>query len=236
MREELGIIARENQRQTRALIESYLGQFSAPLTKKVKEKLARELPTWKGNLWKLARRYEEWVSQTMSEEMSVLSKTEHHNFYGTLKKAHASFSRSIELFRQLLNNNIQQVLGTKLADVEWQIEPPQPDQPDIAFTKSFDIHLDLIWFLIPMFIFRRIFERHFIKGVSREVVINLSRLAYQWEKRINYAIDAMRNQALNHVQKEIATIEGLLSQTRGKTEEITNLTALLQNLSENLAA
>jgi len=27
-------------------------------------------------------------------------------------------------------------------------------------TKSFDIHLDLIWFLIPMFVFRRLFERH----------------------------------------------------------------------------
>ncbi|HDQ03085.1 MAG TPA: hypothetical protein ENN23_00700 [Deltaproteobacteria bacterium] len=236
IREELMIIARENQQQTRPLIQTYLEQFAGPLAQKARTRLARELAGWKGNLWKLTRRYEDWVSRIMSEEMSNLSKTEHHNFYGTLKKAHASFSRSIEVFRQLLSANIEQVLGAKLADVEWEIEPPQPDQPDIAFTKSFDIHLDLIWFLIPMFIFRKLFERHFIKGLHREVEINISRLAYQWEKRINYAIDSMRNQAITYVQKEITTIEGLLSQTKGKTEEIRQLTVLLQNLSDNLAA
>lgn len=236
IREELIIIARENQRQTRTLIQAYLENFQAPLTNKIRTKLAKEIPLWKGNLWKLSRRYEDWVSQILSEEMRLLSKTEHHNFYGTLKKAHASFSRSIEVFRQSLNSNIEKVLGIKLADVEWEIEPPQPDEPDIAFTKSFDIHLDLIWFLIPMFIFRKLFERHFIRGLPREVEINISRLAYQWEKRINYAIDSMRNQAINYVQKEIATIEGLLSQTKGKTEEIKLLIVKLRNLSDNLAA
>jgi len=213
-----------------------LENFQAPLTNKIRTKLAKEIPLWKGNLWKLSRRYEDWVSQILSEEMRLLSKTEHHNFYGTLKKAHASFSRSIEVFRQSLNSNIEKVLGIKLADVEWEIKPPQPDEPDIAFTKSFDIHLDLIWFLIPMFIFRKLFERHFIRGLPREVEINISRLAYQWEKRINYAIDSMRNQAINYVQKEIATIEGLLLQTKGKTEEIKLLIVKLRNLSDNLAA
>jgi len=236
IREELIIIARENQRQTRTLIQTYLENFQAPLTNKIRTKLAKEIPLWKGNLWKLSRRYEDWVSQILSEEMRLLSKTEHHNFYGTLKKAHASFSRSIEVFRQSLNSNIEKVLGIKLADVEWEIKPPQPDEPDIAFTKSFDIHLDLIWFLIPMFIFRKLFERHFIRGLPREVEINISRLAYQWEKRINYAIDSMRNQAINYVQKEIATIEGLLLQTKGKTEEIKLLIVKLRNLSDNLAA
>jgi len=236
IREELIIIARENQRQTRTLIQTYLENFQAPLTNKIRTKLAKEIPLWKGNLWKLSRRYEDWVSQILSEEMRLLSKTEHHNFYGTLKKAHASFSRSIEVFRQSLNSNIEKVLGIKLADVEWEIKPPQPDEPDIAFTKSFDIHLDLIWFLITMFIFRKLFERHFIRGLPREVEINISRLAYQWEKRINYAIDSMRNQAINYVQKEIATIEGLLLQTKGKTEEIKLLIVKLRNLSDNLAA
>jgi hypothetical protein len=226
---------KENLCQTRTLIQTYLENFQAPLTNKIRTKLAKEIPLWKGNLWKLSRRYEDWVSQILSEEMRLLSKTEHHNFYGTLKKAHASFSRSIEVFRQSLNSNIEKVLGIKLADVEWEIKPPQPDEPDIAFTKSFDIHLDLIWFLILMFIFRKLFERHFIRGLPREVEINISRLTYQWEKRINYAIDSMRNQAINYVQKEIATIEGLLLQTKGKTEEIKLLIVKLRNLSDNLA-
>lgn len=234
IREELGIISRENQRQSRPLIQTYLEQLQKPLTKKVMGKLEKDLPAWRGNLWKLSRRYEEWVSETMTEEMRQISKAEHHNFFGTLRKAHASFTRSLEAFRKFLSENIQKVLRVKLAEVDWKVEVVEPDHPDIAFTKSFEFHLDLIWFLIPMFIFRKIFERHFIRGLPREVEINLSRLAYQWEKRINTAIEDMRIQAITYVQEELATIEALLSQTQGQTDEIRQLIAQLENQSESL--
>jgi translation elongation factor EF-1beta len=236
IRDELGLIARENQQQTRPLIQSYLEKFQTSLTEKVKTRLVKELPAWKGNLWKLARRYEEWVSDTLSEEMRQLSQKEHHNFFGTLKKAHASFSRSLEIFRKFLGENIQKVLGVQLADIEWKIDVAEPDHPDIAFTKSFDIHLDLMWFLIPMFIFRKFFESHFIKGLPKEVEINLSRLAYQWEKRINAAIEAMRVQAVTYVHEELATIEVLLSQTEGQTEEIRELISIVKQQAKYLGS
>jgi hypothetical protein len=52
------------------------------------------------------------------------------------------------------------------------------------------------------------------------VQVNLGRLASQWEDRINRAIDGMKKQALKYVQDELATIEALLSKTRGQTDEI----------------
>ena len=52
------------------------------------------------------------------------------------------------------------------------------------------------------------------------MVVNLSRLAAQWEDRINKAIDGMKKQALKYVQDELATIESLLSRAHGQTEEI----------------
>jgi GTP-binding protein EngB required for normal cell division len=229
MREELGIISREHQRQTRPLIETYLEHFRSPLTKKVRQKLEKDIASWKGNLWKLSRHYEAWVSETLSEEMRVISKTEHVHFLGTLKKAHAGFSRSLEAFCKFLSDNIENVLGVKLAKVDWRIDVIEPDHPDIAFTKSFDVHLDLLWFLIPMILFRRIFERHFIKGVPKEVEINLSRLAYQWEKSVNNAIEAMRIQAITYIQEELATIEALLSRTQGQTDDINSLIAQIEN-------
>ncbi len=223
MQEELGIISREHQRQTRPLIESCLTPFLAPVYKKIRSKLEQDLPSWSGNLWKLSRRYEAWVSETLSEEMRALSKTEHVHFLGTLKKSHASFSRALEAFRKFLDDNIENVLGIKLATVDWKIDVVEPDHPDIAFTKSFDVHLDLLWFLIPMFLFRRLFERHFIKGIPKEVEINLSRLAYQWEKSVNSAIGSIRCQALSYVHDELETIESLLSSTKGHTDEIRGL-------------
>ncbi len=235
MEEELGIISREHQRQTRSMIESYLSPFLSPLIKKVEARLEKDMPLWKGNLWNLSRRYEAWGSETMSEEMRGISKSENLNFLGTQKKAHASFSRSLEAFRKFLGDNIENVLGVKMAGVDWKIDVVEPDHPDIAFTKSFDIHLDLLWFLIPMFLFRRIFERHFMKGIPKEVEINLSRLAYQWEKSVNHAIDAMRNQAVRYIHEELTTIEALLTGNRGQTDDIKQFIAQIESLSENLS-
>ena len=236
MREELGIIAREHQRQTRPLIATYLEPFSIPLIKKVKNKLEKDIPAWQGNLWQLSRYYESWIAETLSGEMHQLSKTEHIHFLGTLKKAHAKFSRSLEAFRKFLDENIENVLGVRLAQVDWNIDVAEPDHPDIAFTKSFDIHLDLLWFLIPMFLFRRIFERHFISGVPKEVEINLSRLAYQWEKSVNNAVEAMRLQAITYIQEELATIESLLSRAQGQTENINQVITQIEKLSASLPA
>ena len=234
MREELGMIAREIQSQTRPLLQSYLDQFHAPLTKKIEANLEKDLPAWKGNLWKLSRRYEAWMSETMTEEMQRISRSEQAHFFGTVNKAHASLTRSLEAFRKFLEENIRKVLGVKMANVEWKIDIVEPDRPDIIATKSFDIHLDLIWFLIPMALFRKIFERHFIRGIPREVEMNLSRLAAQWERRINTAIEVMRKQAIAYVQEELATIEALLSGTEGRTEEIRHLISELQEKSVHL--
>jgi len=226
--EEIALIARENQRQTRVMLMKYLERFQKPLSEKLTNKLAGELPTWKGNLWRLTRRYETWLTDTMEGEIRHISKTENRHFYGTLNKAHASLTRYLESFKMLLDDNIQKVLGIKLAETDWGIEVVEPEYPDIKVLFAFDIHLDLIWFLIPMVIFRGLFEKHFLKGIPWAVEINLSRLAAQWEARINKAIDEIRKQANQYIKEEISTIDALLSKTHGRTDEIRELIIELQ--------
>jgi GTP-binding protein EngB required for normal cell division len=235
IREELTIIARENQRQTRGLIMDYLDHFQRPVRKKISEELGKELSAWKGNLWRLTRRYEKWLADRMTEETSHISQTEHGHFYGTLKKAHASLSRSIEAFRNILDKNIEKVLGVRLARADWRIEVSEPNHPDIKTIRSFDFHFDLIWFLIPMFIFRGLFEKHFASGIPREVEANLSRLASQWEDHINRAIEEMRKQAIRYVQDELATIDALLLQAHGETDKIKGAIQELEDRLQGLA-
>ncbi len=234
IREETLIITRDIQGQTRTLIANYLEPFEAPLRYRITSTLSNEMPAWKGNLWQLTRRYEAWMSETMAGEMQTLSTTEHKNFYGTLKKAHASLMRSLDIFRRLLDDNLRKVLGVSLGEVEWKIDVVEPDHPDVNIPRAFGYHLDLIWFLIPMFIFRGAFERNFLKKIPREVEVNLSRLAAQWETRINRAIDAMRQQAMTYVQEEFATIESLLARTQGQTEEIKKMILDLQRQADRL--
>ena len=233
MREEITLIARENAQQTRELIKNYLEKFHEPqLKKKLLEMLQKEMPFWKGNIGKLTRRYEDWRREVLTEEIDHISKTEYKHFLGTLKKAHASLSRSLEAFRGLLNQNIERVLGLRLAEADWKIEIAEPHQPDVKIGRTFDFHFSLIWFLIPMFIFRPLFERHYLNEVPNEVFVNLSRLAAQWEDRINKAIEGMKKQALKYVQDELATIESLLSRPHGQTEEIRQTMEELKEIIE----
>jgi small GTP-binding protein len=236
VREEMTLIARENAQQTRELIKNYLEASHEPqLKNKLLEKLRKEMPSWKGNIGKLTQRYEEWLKEILSEELDHISKTEYKHFLGTLKKAHASLSRSLEAFRGLLNQNIERVLGLRLAEADWNIEVAEPHQPDIRIGRTFSFHFGLIWFLIPMFIFRPLFERHYLNEVPNEVFVNLSRLAAQWEDRINKAIDDMKKQALKYVQDELATIESLLSRPHGQTEEIRRTIEELKEQLEQVA-
>jgi GTP-binding protein EngB required for normal cell division len=220
IREEIYVITRECQRQTRTLLANHLDKFKNPLTEKLKADLSGEMPSWKGNLWKLTRRYEAWVIEHMEEEIRHISKTENSHFYGTLNKAHNSLTRYLETFRMMLNDNIDKVLGIKLAETDWKIEVTEPDKPDIGVLYTFDFKLDLLWFLIPMFIFRRFFEQHFLKAIPWVTEVNISRLITQRETRINKAIDGMRKQAEDYIKDELSTIDALLSQPRGTTGEI----------------
>jgi GTP-binding protein EngB required for normal cell division len=228
IREEIGVITQECQRQTRGLLTNYLEKFKNPLTEKLTGGLSGEMPSWKGTLWKLARQYEAWVAETMEEEIRHISKTENRHFSGTLNKAHNSLTRYLETFRMMLNDNIDKVLGIRLAETDWKIEVTEPDNPDIGVLYAFDFKFDLLWFLIPMFIFRRLFEQHFIKEIPWATEVNISRLITQWETRINKAIDAMCKQTEGYIRDELSTIDALLSKSQGKTHELHDLISELQ--------
>ena len=233
MQSELTLITRDSMQQTRTLIATYLNNIHrTKLIQKLLARLSQEMPQWKGNLWKLTRRYEEWLETSMITEMDQISRADYKHFFGTLKKAHQSISRSIELFRNLLDRNIEKVLGMKPRSVDWIVDVSEPSHPDVAFTKVFDFHLDLLWFLIPMIVFRRVFEKHFLKQIPRVVDIHLSRLAYQWEVRINKSIGEIKGQALEYVRNELSTIDALLSQAGGKTDEIRRTRKQLNQLLE----
>ncbi|MCX5831002.1 MAG: dynamin family protein [Deltaproteobacteria bacterium] len=235
-REGIELSARENTQQTRGQISSYLEKFHEPgLKNKTRERLRKELPSWRGNLWKLTRRYEEWLRETLAGELDHISRTERERFLGTLKKTHTSFSRSLEVFRSLLNQNLEKTLGLRLAEVDWKIDVAEPQHPDVRTVRTFDQHFDLIWFLIPMPVFRPLVERHFLNQIPREVMVNLSRLAAQWEKLINRAINEMKDQTLKYVRDELATIESLLSRSHDQTEELKRAIEELEEQLEQMA-
>jgi hypothetical protein len=82
------------------------------------------------------RTYEKWLEENMVAEMDYISRTEYKHFFGTLKKAHQTISRSIELFRNLLADNIEKVLGIKPKSVDWVVEVSEPVTPTWHLPRS----------------------------------------------------------------------------------------------------
>jgi GTP-binding protein EngB required for normal cell division len=229
IRSELFTITRNDALQTRTVIATRFEAKKAEFTRRLIARLREEMVTWKGGLWRLTRRYEEWLEENLTRELADLSRKEHPHFFGTLNRAYMSTHRSVDLFRNLLDRNIETVLGVKLSVPQWEMVVPEPSHPDVAFARVFDFHLDALWFLIPMFILRGVFEKHFLKKVPGIAEMHMSRLAYQWEVRINRTIEEIRDQALEYVQDELSTIDILLSQSAGRSEEIRNTIGELQD-------
>ena len=225
--EELMIITRETCRHTRVNIDQYLSRFRKPLREKLTAALKADMETWEGNLWKLSRRFEEWLREALTEELDGISQREHRHFFGTLLRAQSALDRYMKSFRAVLEGNIERILGVRMAGADWNIEVEEPSRPDIQIGQIFQFHFDLLWFLIPMTLFRGTFERHFLKQIPHQVEVNFSRLSNSWEERINRAIEGMRKQASRYIREEIDTMEGILAQTEGQTETIRRLISSL---------
>lgn len=73
------------------------------------------------------------------------------------------------------------------------------------------MHLDMLWFLFPMFIFRPLFLRYFKKQINMEVEKNLHRMISNLTEKINKEMDYLMNQALAYMNEELQVIESLLS-------------------------
>lgn len=221
--EELMIMTRETCRYTRVNIDKYLNRFKRPLKEKLAARLTNDMAGWHGNLWRLSRRYEEWLRDVLTEELEEISQREHRHFFGTMLKAQSSLDRYLKSFRAILEGNIERVLDVRMAAAQRNIEVDEPSRPDIQVGHTFQFHFDLIWFLIPMVLFRKFFEHHFLAQIPRQVEVNFSRLSNSWEERINRTIEDMRKQASRYIREEIDTIEGLLTRTEGQTETIRGL-------------
>ncbi|MBF0531130.1 MAG: hypothetical protein HQK55_18060 [Deltaproteobacteria bacterium] len=115
---------------------------------------------------------------------------------------------------------IEEALGIKISKMAHEIKVAAPSAPDMSFSRAFDSHLDNLWFVIPVGIFKPLVHRHFLKSVPWETVKNLSRLAVQWSELINKAIKDAEKQAREYVRNQILTVDNLLAQKNSQADSI----------------
>jgi GTP-binding protein EngB required for normal cell division len=204
----------------------------------LQDNLARELETklqqWHMNLWRLTRRFEEWLYTSLMAALTSVSLSEQPFFILFLENAQRAFSRLIESFHQRLAERVERVLSIRLTTPVYELSVEPPRSPSIFIGNVFDHHLDLLWFLIPMPIFGGVIQQHLRRKLPGALEKSLSRLVTQWADNLNAAIERMAGKSLSMITTEIATIEDLLHCTPSDLSDVVLLLTRTRELQESL--
>ena len=217
---ELQTLATECASRTRPWIMKRMDELKPDNQKRLDQQLGKRLSGLKANLWNLSRAYEQWLREAMKREMADISLKEGEVFLVTLQAAKETPARAVQGFRDRLARNIEQSLGMRFEAEPFEIDLEKPSSPDVSISNLFMFNTDLLWFLIPISIFRSWADRQFLKRVPYEVDKNLSRLASQWTERINAGILKMQRGAEQAVRDQLSTVESLLSRKQSEAEKI----------------
>lgn len=234
IRMELQALATECAGLTRPWIMRRMEELRPEVEQRVTRELREKLPGMQLNLWNLSRAYEGWLDKSMRCKMEDISIRDGDLFLAPLERARETLTRAVQGFRDRLARNIEQALGTHFSIEPFDIELNKPTIPDIAISNLFMFNTDLLWFVIPMWLFRSWADRHFLNRIPYETEKNLSRLASQWTEGINGAILKMQRDAEKDVRDQILTIESLLSRTQSESEGIRESLAKVE-LLKNMA-
>jgi hypothetical protein len=230
--EEVSLVAGKCQVDVRTRIEERILRYQGMLLRKTRERLAEEMPSWRGNLWRLTRRYEQWAQDHFTREMADLSASEAEGFQEMLQDVRGRMERLVEGFQGRLAENVRAVLGIELDRSRVSLDVSAPRMPDTSCGNVFDSHFDIVWFLIPTTVFGPLIRRHFLHHVGFETEKNLVRLSAAWRESTAAEIARLAGRAGKTIRSELSTLEDLLgrqaAESPGISEVISELTGYLE--------
>ncbi len=211
IKDDLRLVINDHKVQTRSAVDAILKVHQNRLEQDVTSAFLEAYPEWEGNLYKKSRRYEQWMKDILTQKLLTMAASEQSQMNKIVEKAKRHAQRYAKSFRERLNDNIETVLGVTMAKEDWPIQIQPLRQPDISIGKAFDIPLDLLWFLFPMFLFRNLFKRYFQSHIEREVEKNIQRLISDFTEMIYAEMTRIQERTFGYIRDEIVSITNLLS-------------------------
>jgi GTP-binding protein EngB required for normal cell division len=222
VRGEIRLLCNHLQAEVRTAADRRFHAYRDEVTVRVTANLREAMAKWEGHLGRVTRKFEEWLGDAMMEEMGAISLNGEAHLSGFLFRARASVERTVRAFADRLAGEIERALGVRFEGARFDPRVEEPARPDVRLSPTFDTHFDLLWFLVPMGIFRPLVRRHFLRRIPWEVEKNLSRVAAQWADAVGASIDGLFRDATAYLEREVATISGLVGEAdaASRREEI----------------
>jgi len=209
---EIRLLCNHLQAETRTAAEKRFHAYHGEVTARVTATLREAMAGWEGNLARVTREFEGWLRDAMMEEMGAISLHGEGHLAGFLFRAQASVERSVRAFADRLAREIERALGIRFEGARFDPRVEEPAHPDVRLSPTFDTHFELLWFLIPMAVFRPLVRRHFLRRIPWEVEKNLSRVAAQWADAMGASIDGLFRDATTFLEREVGTIAGMIGE------------------------
>ncbi len=220
IRNELVKLVTESLSQNWDLIYDHFKSHRGELHSAIVNQFSRDYPSWRGNLYVISRKYESWLRDVLKREMKNIIDSERPFFINLLENARNHFSYLARSFRDHLNNSVRSALGIEMKSEEWVVELKEIRSPDIKVNRASDFHLDMLWFLFPMFIFKGLFKRYFISQIPYEISNNFRRCVSEMTGLVNSAINDLREQTQRYILNELSSIEYVFSGKKSSTGEL----------------
>jgi hypothetical protein len=212
IRDELRLAEQRVCEGTRPAFEKAFLSQRAVVGRRLNDALAGELRTWRGNLAQQTQRFEAWMADRLTVELTPLSWDAAPLAAELLGQAEGRFRRVVEAFRDRLGRNIQEAIGVTVSPAAWEVRRPQVAVVPVAVGQTFMTDWSLLWWMLPMWLVGGLLRRHALGRVPWEVEKNLTRLAGDWAGAVDAAVTDLRAQAVAWVDAELATLDRLLGE------------------------
>jgi len=222
IRKELGLIRDSYTATVREKIFSIMDSERECIIKTIKSDFEGSYSEWKGNLANVSGLFTEYENKKLSENLISAFERRQPSIQEILQEPKLHFEKYVDFFTERLNNNVKKVFDITLNFERWQPDRIEVMSPDIRVSRNFDFPIDLISFLFPMLIFKNVFKKHFSRQISVDTEKNLRRLTSDITVIISKGIADIFQQSLRHISEQLQTIDGLLSDKKYNSEELTS--------------
>jgi GTPase Era involved in 16S rRNA processing len=199
--------------EVRDKLKKIILPYKPSIIEKITKQFNADYPHWKGSLYKVSREYENWLKEKLENEVIRIDGDTYDQVNQIVSVMVGYYQFTALRFRQLLDEKINHELGVHLPESYWQIDFTGIEKPDISIYNTFDSHIDLLFFFLPMKLFKNIFFGHFNKQILYETDKNLHRYISDVTEKIFRTMDRIYTQALQFISIEIKTVESILQQT-----------------------
>ena len=218
---ELRAISDNLKKRLREEALNTFNQLRPWVLKIMRDQLKEDIQGWRGGLEKTFENYLRWEKDTLIAKLNPISEEYGSNIRDTyVQMSVDGCSRVVRAFQDRLAREIEQALHVQFPGALFEAKVQEPEIPDVYFETSFMTSWLVFSFLIPMGIFRPLVNRKFFRRLSWDVELNLNRLALQWIEALSISIDNVAQQASAFINREIGTIDNLLSSTPDHLHEV----------------